>query len=261
MSVLDNPITVVFASNDLNQVPGLLVLDRGDLEPGKRELKQFKLARTSKSVLTTAEYVSKQIPITAAITRSSRELLEASLDTLYSLLQDFESTLDIRQSGADRRYQATVASVKIVNTKGGYAKVGITFECSDPFGTDLEQSTLLDGSTDTTGSATFQIAVGGSAEVRPIITLEFDDLTDGTDATVSVVNSQTGVGISVTRDWVNGDVLEIDGQELAVRVNGIDINPDGKIPIFIPGLRQIGYTDNFTARTMTIGAVYTKKYI
>lgn len=251
---------VKFNGNNFNQVPGLMVLERGDLTPGNRVINQYKLARTNKSVITTAEYSDKPVVIRCSITRPSRGELRASLDQLNSLLADIEGTLDILQDGVTRRYTATVKSIQVTDNQGGKAMVGITFTCSDPFGYDDSESVLLAPTNSTSGNTSFQIAVGGSFSVEPIIVVEFTSITDPTGKTVQITNTQNGIGISLTRDWSNGDTIEINGSEKKVRVNGSEVNPTGKIPSFVPGLRQIGYIDDFTARSFIISASYTKRY-
>lgn len=261
MSILTSPPVVKFAGNDLNQVAGLLITKRNDFEPAERVTNQYKLARTNKSVLTTAEFKNKPVTIECVITRPNRALLRDSIDQLNGLLTAIEDRLDILQDGVVRRYTGTMKMLRVAETQGGYAKVSIQFMCSDPFGYDESATSLLEAVESTSGNTSFQISVGGSAAVEPIITIEFTGITDGTGGTVQVTNTRNGIGISVTRDWVTGDILEINGEEKKVRINGSEINPTGKILSFLPGLRQIGYVDDFTARTYEITAQYTKRYL
>lgn len=261
MSILQSPPVVKFAGNNFNQVPGLLVTSRGDLEPGDRMVNQYKLARTNKSVLTTAEFQNKPITIEVEITRPSRGELRTSIDMLNSLLTEVEAVLDILQDGIVRRYTATVKSVKIAESWGGYAKVGISFACSDPFGYDDSATQILDSVASSSGNTSFQAAIGGSFAVEPVIIVEFSSVTGAASNTVQVYNTQNGIGISVTRTWASTDTLEINGNDKKVRINGSEINPTGKIPSFIPGLRQIGYVDDFSARSYAISAYYTKRYL
>lgn len=261
MSILTNPPVVNFGGNDLNQVPGLLVTKRMDFDAAERVVNQYKLARTNKSVLTTAEFKSKPVTIECVVTRNSRAELRNSLDMLHSLLTNIEDRLDVLQDGVIRRYTATVKSIKVAETQGGYAKVGISFMCSDPFGYDETATALLEAVESSSGNTSFQILVGGSGSVEPIIIVEITAVTGGTDGTVQIYNTLNGIGISLTRDWTAGDTIEINGQEKKVRVNGSEVNPTGKIPSFLPGLRQIGYVDDFTTRTFEITASYIKRYL
>lgn len=261
MSILTNPPVVTFAGNNLNQVPGLLIMKRNDFEPAERVTNQYKLARTNKSVLTTAEFKNKPVIVEVTITRPSRALLRDAIDMLNSLLTQLEGTLDVLQDGIVRRYTGTMKSMKIAETQGGYAKIGITFMCSDPFGYDEGTTQLLQAVESSSGNVSFQISVGGSSGVEPIIIVEYSAVGGATGGTAQITNTQNGIGISVTRDWINGDTLEINGAEKKVRINGSEINPTGKIPNFLPGLRQIGYVDDFSSRTFEITAYYTKKYL
>jgi predicted phage tail component-like protein len=257
------PIVVKFGGNDFNQVPGLLVSRRSDLEPADRVMNQYKLARTNKSVITTAEFSSKTVVIEGYISRPNRFLLRDSLDLFNSVLAEIEAPLIIMQDGMARKYTATMKALKIAEQQGGYAKFGITFICSDPFGYDIAPTQLLNSVVSTSGNISFQLAIGGSAQVEPNFTVILTDVTDGIGKTVQLYNTLTGIGISIKRDWAEGggDVIEVNGDEGKVRINGAEVNPVGKIPAFVPGLRQVGYLDDFTDRAFEISGNYTKRYL
>lgn len=260
MSYLVSPPTVIFNGTDLNAVDGLLVEERQVSNIGDKATKIYKLASTSKSVLTASEYATKLIIARVAIARSSRELLDQSIDTLYGYLQGVEKSLDIVVSGQTRRFTATVTRITTKNVSGGFARIDIEFTCSDPFGYELTETTLLD-TTITSSSSTTNITVGGSGDATPIITVDVTAVTGGTNKSIIIRNGETGVGITVKRNWTAGDTLTINGINKEVRVNGVLFAATGKTPHFEPGLRVFSHSDDFTTRTLDITATYYKRYI
>lgn len=260
MPVVDNPIVIKYNGNNWNQVDNLTVNSRVVNNLPERALRTFKLARADGSITTSAEYVTKRVTILGVITAPSRTEAETSLDSLRALLADDEGELDIEVGGLTRRFIATLNAMA-TTVRGGYVNFSAEFVCAYPFGSDTSLTELLASTANTDASASFSISVGGSYRAEPLITITYSSITDGTGATVDVFNDLDGIGVSITRDWVSGDVLEIDNYNKTARVNGVDVTRSGRFFYFQPGSRSIGYSDNFTARTMTIGATYTRRYV
>lgn len=260
MTYLISPPTVLFDGVDLNTVNGVLIEAREVNNIGDKVTKIYKLASQSKSVLTSSEYATKMITVRIAIARESRELLDQSIDELYALLQPIEKYLDIQVAGQTRRYTATVTRITTRDNSGGFARIIVEFTCSDPFGYELNQTTLLD-ETITTGSSSTNISVGGSGDATPYITVDVVAVTGATNKTLAIRNGETGIGISLTRTWIAGDTLTINGVNKEVRVNGVLVSANGKTPHFDAGLRVFAHSDDFTTRTLDITATYFKRYI
>lgn len=258
--VLDLPLSVKYNNTDLHVISGLSVLDRDVNQLPERNLRIHKLARTDGSVLTTSEYGAKTLVINGVIVLESREATEAAIDQLRGLLASPEGNIDVMVAGATRRFVGTLNSFTTA-LKGGYCKFSLEFICSIPFGVEIDTVTLHDAEANTASSAEFPMAIEGSYKAEPYIQITYSAITGGTDATVSVYNNADGIGLEVTRDWTTGDVLEIDGANKTVRVNGVDVARSGRFPSFLPGSRILGYSDTFTTRTMALTTTYQKRYV
>src|SRR3990172_1162676 len=92
--------------------------------------------------------------------------------------------------------------------------------------------------------------------------ITFSSLSGATGKIVTLTNPDTGEEISITRDWVNTDVLVVNCFTKTLTVNGVEVDYTGKFLGFEPGIsRKLVYEDNFTGRSVTFGFSYTKRYI
>ena len=100
------------------------------------------------------------------------------------------------------------------------------------------------------------------AHGRLLITLTLTSVTGGTPSkSVIISNDSTLRGITVTRDWANGDVLEIDCLNKTLYVNDTVVAYSGQFPKWTPGGSGISYLDDFTTRSATLSAVYTRRFL
>lgn len=243
-------------------VPGLTVLATNPYLPPKRKLSIDSLARSDKSKLSSAFYTGRQIAVRVGISRTSRALVEQSLDALMALLQAYEKELVLSQAGSVRKYFCTLADVVAVKSGGSYLELNLIFECSDSFGYDTGYSTALSLSGVTSSTRADAIPFTGSAPWQvPVITIYYTAMSGGTDGTVIVGNSATGQQVTVVRDWGAGDRLEIDSANKTVKVNGSIVAFSGAIPEWAPTLGNWGYSDSFTTRTFNATITYYARNI
>lgn len=254
--------SVSFNSNNLaTAVPGLMIVATNPYAPALKKLGIYDVARANKRVVTSVLYNAKKIIITIEIGRTTRELLDASIDTLNSILVGKEKALLLSQGSGLRQYTATLANVIISDVLGGHCKIDLEFECSESFGMDQNNTTLVSGAW--TGSPiSMPIIVGGTAEwQQPVITITLNSLTGGTSKTLHIENTANSQAVDITRTWSNGDVVVIDSTTKKITVNSAEIEYDGAIPEFEPGSGTLLYSDNLTTRNVSISAVYKKRYI
>lgn len=259
--VLDYPLSVKYNGTDLHSVNGVSVLDRVVNDLPNRSVRLYKLARQDGSIVTTSEYADKKIKIIGAVILPSRTEAEEALDAIRAIVAEPEGQIDVTVAGTTRRWTGTMSGMS--NTlKGGYATFAIEFTCADPFGTDTDTVTLINGTSNTASNNTFSMAIEGSYKAEPYITINYSAISGGTGATVSLYNAADGIGLDITRDWTTGDILEVDNLNQTVQVNSTDVTRVGRFFSFQPGARGIGYNDTFsTSRTMTITATYQKRYV
>ena len=252
-------IDVYFDGNNLSDLAGVTFTKRKTNSLPVRDSKVYKLARSDKSVLTSSEYVNKVISISGNITGDSRWQVEERLESLKALIQFSEKELLVDQGPRQLRYTATMQSIT-EEVEGGLITFTIEFICSDPMGYEQTDSTLLQPQHVASADTTFALDVDGSYKAEPVITVSLTTVTGGTGATMTLKNNETGQGITITRDFADGDIIEVDCLNKRLTVNGADTDFTGLFPNFFPGNRVLGYVDNFTTRHLSITATYKKRY-
>lgn len=255
--------TVSFNGFDLaSNVIGLAVVASNPYRAPNRDLSVSHLANTDKSALSSVYMIDKKINVTVEIGRTTRELFDASIDQLYTILQTKEAALVCSYGSTTRQWTATLNNVSVEENLGGYGTIELEFQCSDPAGYDVS-STPLFSSARTGSTATENFVFGGTAEWQwPVITITLTAVTP-TDSTqsITITNPATGQAITVTRAWVAADVLQIDVKNRTVKVNGNEVAFSGAFPEWVPGAGTLQYTDTLTTRTVTIAGSYYKRYM
>lgn len=260
---------VLFNSNDLESlVTGLAITSIDSYLPPKKTLGSQILAYMNKNKITSSFYTNKTITLTGVITRNTRALMEAALDSLWPLLAGIEQDLIIVESGAQRRYTATWSDFIKQESAGGYLKFSLVFTASDAYGYDPTYTQLINQSGLVAQPQTFVMGdVQGSAEWQaPIFVLFFSVLTGGSGGTLTLGNPANGQTISITRNFVAGDYVEIDSQNRTVKVNGALVDFTGALPEWNPrpiaatGQSKVTVTDTFTTRTYSLNGKYYKRY-
>lgn len=251
-----------FDGNDLTAITGLTVLSTNPYAPAKRKLNNMSLARSNKAKINSGFYDARELRVRVGITRATRDLLENSLDSLMVLLQGLEKQLVLRQAGASRTYTASYSDAVIDKDGGSYIELELIFLTSDHFGYDTASTLLTQISNFTSGNKTEQITIGGSAAwQQPTITYTLNSFTGTGSRDVVIGNGGYGMAVTVARTWTAGDVLEISAPNKTVKVNGVDVAFSGAIPEFSNGIGYLTYNDTFSARNMSLRAVYTKRYV
>lgn len=253
-----------FDGNQLVTVPGLTVLATNGYAPPKRHLTVNDLARSDKSKTNAAFYNERYIVVTVGIARATRQLLEQSLDIMWTMLQGTEKELVISQSvdvagkPTVRKYFSTFSDAPIKVSGGSYVELDLTFTCSDRFGYETAY-TVLASRTSSSASITENHNFRGSALWQvPIITLKLTAVTGPTsNITIGSASQQT----TITRAWAANDFVEIDSFNKTVKVNGLAVQFTGAIPEFAPGAGSLTYSDGFTTRTFTLYAYYYARYV
>lgn len=252
-------VSIYFDGNDLNALDNVDI-DNHEFNPlPGRDLKQNKLARANKSILTTAEYVDKEAVVYGHICTIERYESEALLAEVKALVQYPNRQLILDQYETEVQYTATLKDFEH-EWLGNKIFFTITFMLADPIGTETSTTELLND-TVTTLTDNFSIDNDGSFIAEPVFNLTVSALTGGTGASITVKNNVTGQGITVVRDWTAADILEIDCALKTVRINGSFFDYAGQFPVFYPGIGSVGYIDTLSTRTVDIVGTYYKKYV
>jgi phage-related protein len=257
---------VSFDSHDFQSFDGnhgIYVIDIQHAGKSAKRAQAYALSHANASAIPFVEYPSKPITISGKIIGTSIADCDSLIDSFNSYLVTQGGNLDIDYNGSTRRYIATATSID-VNRPGGlnWADFDITFTCTQAFGQDVNQTTILNptGRTSATYSDNYTF-VGTAPYQTPIFTLTYTAVSGATNKAVIIGNSGNGQEITVQRTWSNGDVLVVDCSKSTVTVNGVPVDFTGAFPLFPPGAQTISYSDGFTSRTFNINVVYSVLYL
>jgi phage-related protein len=250
--------SVKFNGNDIKDVPGVWLYNYNATDLPERDIKIHKLARRSLSIITSAEYTQKSVPVFLEVCSGSRQDTEATITAIKGLLQPQNGELLVEQSGELFQYTATMNEFNI-EWEGSTAWVVIIFLASTPIAQAVDSDTLFSFNT-TTSSASSSFPVGGSYVAEPVISLVINSITGGT-GDINIFNGSTNQGIMITGTFLAGDQIEIDSANLVVTHNGENIDFTGAFPTFPPGVQIVGYSDTFSTRDIDVDGIYNVKIV
>lgn len=249
---------VTFNDNDLASITGVELYNYNATDLPERDIRTYKLARRSLSITTSAEYVSKDIRLFMKVCSGKRADTERTLTQLKAILQVQNGNLVVWQNGGQFRYTATMNEFNI-NWNVSTALVEVVMIASTPVATSIDEDVIANFNV-TSSNTGRTIEVDGSFIAMPLINVVINSVTGG-NGSLSVFNGLTNQGITLTRNFVAGDRIEIDSQNYNVRINGSNVDFTGMFPSFSPGQQRIAYSDTFGARNVDISAVYNVKII
>ena len=122
---------VIFNSNNLGEVEGVWLYYYNATDLPDKDINIHKLARRSLSIVTSAEYTQKTIPVMMRVCSGSRQATEATITRIKGLIQPQNGELIVHQSGEDFKYTATMNEFNI-EWVGTSAYVEIVFIASTP---------------------------------------------------------------------------------------------------------------------------------
>jgi len=137
----------------------------------------------------------------------------------------------------------------------------VEFLSPDGMGWDLSSTALLTPTGISTATSTLLITVGGSYQSEPLIIATINTVTGGTGGSITVSNNVTLRGLTITRTWANGDVIEIDSSRKTLYVNDLPTEFIGQFPKWDVGPGGIGWLDDFTTRDVTLQASHTQRWL
>ncbi len=249
-----------FNNYNLNSLEGVRIVNYDVSELPDRILTDNKLARSNRSVLTSAEYASKNVRIVGYVGGDGWPEVQTNYDRLKGRVQDFEGIVRVQQGDTEVEYVGTLNQI----TKeyvGPNIKFTLTFKCSNPIGRDSVGRELFAPVTITTATLTKAFEVEGSFIATPRFSFQVSAVTGGsTNKSITLLNASTNKGIRITRNWVAGDILSINSDTFEAVVNGTPVDFDGQFPTFYPGTRSLQYIDDFTTRTVVLSSIYTRQY-
>lgn len=221
----------------------------------------YALANANRSIMVSAIHPSKRIILKGQLKAASASALDSLCDTFKGYFTTGEMNLDIDYAGATRRYVVVAEKEPIIDGDDVSIADWTANLLSLQYGMDTTNTTIVSASGRTSG--TYNDAhtfLGNAPEQYPVITITLTAVTGGSAASIFVGNNGTGQQLTITRTWSASDVLVIDTFNRTVKVNNVEVDFSGALPLFAPGAGTLGYVDTFTTRTFTISAVYAKRW-
>ena len=253
---MEDLFVVTFAGNDLGAIAGVDVVNHNFNNMPRRDIKINKLARQDLSIITSAEYQSKEITVVLKVAGMTRTATEESLKLLKARVQAQNAPLVTSQTGIKVEYTATVNAFEIEWFNPLVALVTISFIASDPIGRGVLVENLAAITGQTAALVNVPITVDGSVYAKPSITVVLNSVSGGSNTFIQLLNGATGQGIKITATWAAGDTLIVDSSTMQASINGDLVDFTGMFPVFKPGVQQIKYNDGLTARNFDLSATY-----
>ena len=243
------------------QDDGVTVTESDIYSAPPNDIQAAELAERDGALIVQQRYKAKRFTVEGHIQKSTVEALESALDAFKAALSIKNQALDIDYAGGVRRYLASAENIILARSAPTSVGFSVEFLSPDGMGWDVDSSELLAVTSVTNSAQSFAINVGGSYQAEPLITVTLSSVTGATSKTVTITNGVSLRGISITRTWTSGDVLEINSMDRTVYVNDVATDFLGQFPIWATGAGTIEYLDDFTTRSVSITASYTKRYL
>lgn len=250
--------SVIINGTDISKLTGVDLYNHNFHELPEREIKIYKLARESLSVVTSAEYTKKEITVFMDVCGGSRSDTEELITKIKAISSVYNSELKVKIGGIWYRYIATLNEFS-TKFNGIGAELALSFIASTPVGTSIDDFTMFSISGITSTYATNTFMVDGSMEAQPTITVTMTSVSGS--GSFTIVNGRNGQGITINTPVVSGDIIEINSAEKIVTKNGSPIDFIGVFPVFGAGEQQVQYSDTFTTRQVTVTGTYHKRII
>ncbi len=173
-----------FAGNDLSTIVAASLIDHDFNKLPSRTISIYKLARTNKSVVTSAEYSSKEVTVNFHLTGCDRGAAELVMETLKSYLRPINSPLIVSQAAKDITYNE--ATLNEINYEWFSNKIILTlvFTVADPIGYE-DIDTVLLSTTVTTASSSSAVNNAGSFDAEPVVNITVTTVTGGVAQSLS----------------------------------------------------------------------------
>lgn len=240
---------------------GFWVTKTNVYDPPANRIQVDKIAEADGGVVVQQQFESKTFTVEGIIRKDTIEELETALDVFKAAMASKNQAFDIEYAGGIRRYLANTKT-NVIAKQLTSAAYSIEFICPDGVGWSLDTTELVAPTTISSSVASTAIDVLGSYKAEPLITVYVNAVSGGTGKKIAITNDSTLRGISVTRNWVAGDILEINSERRTLYVNNVAVDFEGQFPRWEPGAGALGYLDDFTtSRDVSITAVYTRRWL
>jgi phage-related protein len=253
-------IGVKFGSYDM-QDDGVVVSETDVYSAPPNDIQAVELAGRDGALIVQQRYKSKRFTADGHIQKDTIVELETTLDAFKAAMASKNQAFDIDYAGGVRRFLASAENIIIARKGPTTCGFSVEFLSPDGMGWDIDGIALLSPTSVSASAQTYAVTVGGSYMAEPLLTYTLSSVTGGTNKTVTLSNGGSLRGLSVTRTWSSGDVLEVDSLKKTVYVNDVPTDFLGQFPTWQPGAGTLDYLDDFTTRTASVQMTYTRRYL
>lgn len=244
------------------QAGGIVTSRTTFYSPAKRNIQEEQLAESDGVVFVKDFLGAKSFTCSGTLKASTIAATDTLIDTFLAAMNKSKKLFVIDYAGGSRQIMVTPQLPIIVREDGlNLATWSIEFKSENSAASDTTSSTLITSTAITTTATPIALTVVGSYKAEPYITFTLTSVTGGTSKTITISNGTSLRGISINRTWANGDILEIDSLNKTVYVNSVAVESTGLWPSWDSGAGSLLYNDDFTTRSGTIVATYTKRYL
>lgn len=234
------------------------------LEMPRRNVNVEARSRRDGQVFVSGFFGSRRIRVRGHIVAASASALKTALDALQAKLNSEGATLDIGYGGGTRRYANVVVERQDIPKESyhyTFVPFDITFLVPSGVGEDTTATTEDDAGL-SSSPITQALTLTGSADPLPVITITVNSATAFT--ILKVKNDTTGEEIIVgptAASFAALDEIEIDCENMTVKLNGTEKDFTGVFPTWQPGSNTLRITTVATAFNLDWEFVYTPRYL
>jgi len=237
----------------------LVITNLDYMTVAQRENQIDKRANRDGGILVQSLLGTKPILIEGYYTGTTQVDAQNMYDTLVAALNRQQRVLSVPHAGGYRRFTCTPSNI-VISQPNGYNRVTFSIQFVVPEGNSVEPNTsILVNAAITTTTQTIPLTVAGSVRARPVLTLTFTSIVGGTGATITIRNGRDFIGLTISGNFVTGDTLIVDADNMSITLNGVKQTPVGRIPTWETGGGSLYYSDTFTSRTGTLLGTYNQK--
>lgn len=206
----------------------------------------------------------RRIRVSGYLTAATHDELDAAIDSFKQSMATENGSLRVVVNGAVRVFTGTLANGPSVFDRQHFHQTFIPyqldFDCLVPDGYGRAESyTSLEFTDETSLAFTEEAQHAGTARARAIVRVNFSAANAVT--AVSFKNNTTGETLTVAEAVTAGDLLEIDSEQMTVKLNSAEVDYSGLFPSLKPGVNNFTLTITATSATYTLTIQHRATYL
>ena len=195
----------------------------------------LEIPRQDGEKLISANYAPKEINISGIIKGTDSDDLDTNLDTFKKAISGASVQLQINLINKARIWDVCTNAIQIGGARQSYHLTFIPYSLTlvafdPPFGRDAQWSSVYSANDNTGNVFSADLSFGGTAPPKPLLKYKVDQ--QGSLTKIICKSEDTQRQIEFGTAWEQGDVLDINCDEMSALRNGQPIKFDGVFPEF-----------------------------